>query len=243
MTAEASLENWPPDREEPTVFPHFILSVSVLHFTEFQTLHAGFLGSSRPHSGRRSLIAYPRPFWSQDSPGAEVNHRQCMQYVSFSCFWSSWNQKFTCCMQACSNFWNIQSLLHLLSVILTARGPRGKLKALMLCGSFAYWAKTVMLFTERLVFADLSADLFYIFICTLSKAKSFSSEDYRCCLFAENAQPGEWVQGIGWNEVTWGGPNPNKRWLDEVCAYNPIIIHRMCWHKAVISSSAGELPW
>ena len=110
-------------------------------------------------------------------------------------------------------------------MILTTGGPRGGLETL------------------NLVLTDLNMGLFHISTCTLGKAKSFSSENSRCCLFAENAQPGEWVQGIGWNEVTWGGPNPNKRWLDEVCAYNPVIIHRMCWHKAVISSSAGNLPY
>ena len=57
---------------------------------------------------------------------------------------------------------------------------------------------------------------------------------------ADKALAGDWVQGIGWDEVSWGGPSPHKSWLDDVCPQNPVILHRMCGHKAVISSSAGR---
>lgn len=36
--------------------------------------------------------------------------------------------------------------------------------------------------------------------------------------------PGQWLYGTGWNEALWGGPAPDKSWLDDVSS-----ILTMCW--------------
>lgn len=53
---------------------------------------------------------------------------------------------------------------------------------------------------------------------------------------------GGWVYAMGWDEAVWGGEQPHKSWLDEVCADKPVILTRMCGHKVIINTLAGRRP-
>jgi predicted amidohydrolase YtcJ len=53
---------------------------------------------------------------------------------------------------------------------------------------------------------------------------------------------GHWVYSLGWDETLWGGEQPHKSWLDEVCPDRPVLLVRMCSHKVIVNGEAGELP-
>ena len=53
---------------------------------------------------------------------------------------------------------------------------------------------------------------------------------------------GQWVYAVGWDETLWGGEQPHKSWLDEVCPDKPVALGRMCGHKLLVNGMAGILP-
>ena len=60
--------------------------------------------------------------------------------------------------------------------------------------------------------------------------------------FAENATPGSWLRGGGWNEHLFqDGSYPHKSWLDEAAPGHPLLLHRHDGHSAVASSAALDL--
>jgi len=51
------------------------------------------------------------------------------------------------------------------------------------------------------------------------------------------------VYSLGWDETLWGGEQPHKSWLDEVCPDKPVLLVRMCGHKIIVNGEAGKLAF
>lgn len=59
---------------------------------------------------------------------------------------------------------------------------------------------------------------------------------------AKTVKPGEWVQGLKWNQLSWTDKEmPTRRELDRVCPDNPCYCVRLCYHIAVCNTRALEL--
>ena len=58
------------------------------------------------------------------------------------------------------------------------------------------------------------------------------------CLPADQAQPGEWLQGFGWAEANWGGALPTAAWIDGSAPDNPVLLRRMDGHMALANTAA-----
>ena len=59
---------------------------------------------------------------------------------------------------------------------------------------------------------------------------------------AEQAEPGEWIQGSGWLDTLWETPGyPTKEELDAVAPDNPVILIRSDNHMCWVNSKALEL--
>jgi predicted amidohydrolase YtcJ len=58
----------------------------------------------------------------------------------------------------------------------------------------------------------------------------------------ENAEPGEWIVGGGWDQTLWPVKELPSRWdLDEVAARNPVFLQRVDGHIAVANTRALQL--
>lgn len=58
----------------------------------------------------------------------------------------------------------------------------------------------------------------------------------------EEAEPGEWIQGRGWDQAKLAEHRNPTRWdLDEAVPDNPVYLTRTCGHVAVVNSRALEL--
>ena len=58
---------------------------------------------------------------------------------------------------------------------------------------------------------------------------------------AENAAPGEWIRGQGWNQQYWGGETwPTRQELDAAAPYNPVVLDRGDWHSLWANTRALE---
>jgi predicted amidohydrolase YtcJ len=49
---------------------------------------------------------------------------------------------------------------------------------------------------------------------------------------------GEWITGANWDEQLWGGPLPNREWVDRVAPHNPVFLVRSDLHMGVANSLA-----
>ncbi|MFQ6053240.1 MAG: amidohydrolase [Candidatus Bathyarchaeia archaeon] len=59
---------------------------------------------------------------------------------------------------------------------------------------------------------------------------------------AEEAGPGEWIQGRGWDQAKLAEHRNTTRWdLDEAAPDNPVYLIRTCGHVAVVNSRALEI--
>lgn len=59
---------------------------------------------------------------------------------------------------------------------------------------------------------------------------------------AEEAEPGEWIQGRGWDQSKLAEHRNPTRWdLDEAAPDNPVYLTRTCGHVVVVNSRALEL--
>lgn len=59
---------------------------------------------------------------------------------------------------------------------------------------------------------------------------------------AEQAEPGEWIQGRGWMNTVWENTDyPTKEELDAVAPNNPVFLTRACGHMGWANSMALEL--
>ena len=59
---------------------------------------------------------------------------------------------------------------------------------------------------------------------------------------AEQAKPGEWIQGRGWMNTVWEDTSyPTKEELDAVAPNNPVFLTRACGHMGWANSKAIEL--
>lgn len=59
---------------------------------------------------------------------------------------------------------------------------------------------------------------------------------------ADNAEPGEWIQGLGWMNTIWENTDfPTKEELDAVAPNNPVYLKRADGHMAWVNSKAIEL--
>jgi predicted amidohydrolase YtcJ len=52
-----------------------------------------------------------------------------------------------------------------------------------------------------------------------------------------NAQPGQWLQGWGWDENLWD-VQPGRTWLDDIAPHNPVVLARMDMHTWWVNSAA-----
>lgn len=52
-------------------------------------------------------------------------------------------------------------------------------------------------------------------------------------------EAGEWVEGWGWDEATWGGELPDLNWVD--CPSNPVIVSRLDDHMVLANEAALSL--
>jgi predicted amidohydrolase YtcJ len=71
-----------------------------------------------------------------------------------------------------------------------------------------------------------------------------SLEEFRARLKAkvEQAQPGEWILGGGWDETLWPVKVPPGKWdLDEVTTEHPVFLQRVDGHVAVANTRALRL--
>ncbi|MDO5036785.1 MAG: amidohydrolase family protein [Tissierellia bacterium] len=58
---------------------------------------------------------------------------------------------------------------------------------------------------------------------------------------AQNAQPGDWIVGRGWNQEVWDPAIfPSKTELDAVAPDNPVVLTRVCGHAIWVNSKALE---
>ena len=58
----------------------------------------------------------------------------------------------------------------------------------------------------------------------------------------EEAEPGKWIQGRGWDQAKLSEHRKPTRWdLDEVAPKNPVWLTRTCGHVAVVNSKALEI--
>jgi len=53
----------------------------------------------------------------------------------------------------------------------------------------------------------------------------------------ESAEPGDWVQGWGWDESLWD-VWPTRVHLDDIAPQNPVVLRRMCMHTYWLNSAA-----
>ena len=59
---------------------------------------------------------------------------------------------------------------------------------------------------------------------------------------AQQAEPGQWIQGRGWMNTVWDDTNyPTKEELDAVAPNNPVFLTRACGHMGWANSKALEL--
>lgn len=59
---------------------------------------------------------------------------------------------------------------------------------------------------------------------------------------AEQAEPGQWIQGRGWMNTVWEDTSyPTKEELDAVAPNNPVLLERADGHMAWVNSKAFEL--
>ncbi len=59
-------------------------------------------------------------------------------------------------------------------------------------------------------------------------------------VFAQSAEPGEWIIGGAWDHTNWGGELPRRDWIDAVTPDNPLWISRLDGHMALANSLALE---
>lgn len=76
----------------------------------------------------------------------------------------------------------------------------------------------------------------------LSPAKSLEDMQAAIAAKAADKRPGEWIEGIKWNQLSWTDKTmPSKEDLDAVAPDNPVYCVRLCYHVAVANSKALEL--
>lgn len=59
--------------------------------------------------------------------------------------------------------------------------------------------------------------------------------------YAENMEPGTWVLEGNWDHTLWGGELPNKEWIDEYTAENPVVVGRLDGHMILANSAALKI--
>lgn len=67
--------------------------------------------------------------------------------------------------------------------------------------------------------------------------KSFEEVLQRVRQAAFAAQPGQWLQGWGWDEHLWD-VQPTRAWLDDIAPRNPVALARMDMHTWWVNSAA-----
>ncbi len=90
---------------------------------------------------------------------------------------------------------------------------------------------------------------------TLLAADMFDSESMVNCFnktkeeiieavgqMVKRRQPGEWIQGLGWNQSGWVDTSmPTRQELDAVSPENPVVLLRVCGHAYWVNSLALKL--
>ncbi|MBI3742189.1 MAG: amidohydrolase, partial [Chloroflexi bacterium] len=73
----------------------------------------------------------------------------------------------------------------------------------------------------------------------LDGARSVEEAVARVAARAQNVKPGEWIFGMGWNQMDWRVPQfPNKNSLDAVAPNNPVVLDRKDGHSVWVNSAA-----
>ncbi|MBR7148296.1 MAG: amidohydrolase, partial [Firmicutes bacterium] len=55
-------------------------------------------------------------------------------------------------------------------------------------------------------------------------------------------EPGQWIQGMGWNQSGWlDSSMPTRQDLDDVAPENPVVLQRVCGHAIWVNSMALKL--
>lgn len=60
----------------------------------------------------------------------------------------------------------------------------------------------------------------------------------RIAAFAETVPSGTWITGGDWDHENWGGPLPDRDWIDAVTPEHPVWINRLDGHMALANSAA-----
>ncbi len=70
----------------------------------------------------------------------------------------------------------------------------------------------------------------------LDGARSLEEAVARVAARAQSAQPGEWIFGMGWNQMDWAHPQfPTKAALDAVAPNNPVLLRRKDGHSVWVN--------
>ena len=90
---------------------------------------------------------------------------------------------------------------------------------------------------------------------TMTAANTFDTESLVSCFdktkeeiieavgeMAKKRKPGEWIQGLGWNQAGWADTTmPTRQELDAVSPDNPVLLLRVCGHAFWTNSLALQL--
>lgn len=73
----------------------------------------------------------------------------------------------------------------------------------------------------------------------LAETHSLADARNRVRRAVQNAPPGQWIVGQGWNETTWPTPKrPTRADLDDLAPQNPVILWRTDLHSVWVNSQA-----
>ncbi len=67
--------------------------------------------------------------------------------------------------------------------------------------------------------------------------RDFAEVSRRIRRAVENAEPGDWVQGWGWDENLWG-IRPSRAHLDPIAPHTPVVLRRLDMHTYWLNSAA-----
>lgn len=73
----------------------------------------------------------------------------------------------------------------------------------------------------------------------LDGARAIAEAVERVAARIQTAKPGEWIHGLGWNQLDWIAPTfPTKAPLDAIAPNNPVVLDRKDGHSVWVNSAA-----